>query len=276
VEENFAPIGVFDSGVGGLTVLNALRHVLPEETLFYLGDTARVPYGNRSAETVCQYALQASRFLIEKDVKALVIACNTASAYALERLKEKYSIPVIGVIDSVAHRAAKISQTQEVAVLGTRGTIRSESYVKALQKEKASIKIHARACPLLVPLAEEGWSDKSVSEEIIYQYLKDLKNTDVDTLILGCTHYPLLKGLIQKVAEGLLGRSLFVLDSGPPAAEALKTLLRTKGLLVSQGSQAACPRGKTHIHVTDYPEGFEETAKRFFDAAGAVFTHVDL
>ncbi len=185
-------IGIFDSGVGGLTVLKEIVRVLPQEDTIYLGDTARVPYGTKSPETVTRYSQQITSFLVSRDIKLLVVACNTASAFSLDALKERFPIPIVGVIEPGSRRAAAVTRTGKVGVIGTEGTIRSSAYAKAIKRMNPEIEVITRACPLFVPLAEEGWVDNEVARLTARIYLQGLKEEGVDTLVLGCTHYPLL------------------------------------------------------------------------------------
>lgn len=211
------PLGVFDSGVGGLTVLRSLRARLPEESIVYLGDTARVPYGTKSAGVVTRYAQLNAAFLTSLDVKLLVVACNTASAVALPALRSSLNIPVVGVIEPGAQAAAAATRTGVVGVLGTPGTIRSGAYQRALAAERPGLTVHARACPLFVPLAEEGWLSGDVPRLIARSYLESLLGKGMDTVVLGCTHYPLLRGVLQEV----LGADVALVDSGDATAEAV-------------------------------------------------------
>ncbi|MEO1273662.1 MAG: glutamate racemase, partial [Myxococcota bacterium] len=226
-----APIGIFDSGVGGLTVARRVADRLPAESLLYLGDTARVPYGNKSSETVQRYSINVTRHLRRLGAKALVIACNTASAHALELLADTYApVPVIGVIAPVAQQAARTTQTGAVGVIGTRGTISSGAYTRALHRHDPQIEVHALPCPLFVPLAEEGWTEGSIPTEVARTYLAPLAHTPIDTLILGCTHYPLLAPIIRQVVHELTGREVHVLDSAAATSDMLADTLDDLGL----------------------------------------------
>lgn len=210
-------IGIFDSGVGGLTVYKAIRNAFPEENLIYFGDTARVPYGPKSPNTIIEYSLQNSRFLIQQGIKILVVACNTSSAVAIPRLQELTSIPIIGVITPGAEQAARATVNNRIGVIGTEGTVRSNAYTQAIHKLIPDAKVFAKACPLFVPLVEEGWQDHPVTLQVAQEYLSDLINQDIDTLVMGCTHYPLLSRIIQKV----MGPKVTLVDS----AEAITTYL---------------------------------------------------
>lgn len=210
------PIGVFDSGIGGLTVLRELLKSFPDEHFIYLGDTARLPYGSKSADTVRKYTEQNMNFLKNRDVKAIVVACNTASTQVFET--EYFGLPVYNVIDPGAELAARLTENNRVAVIATRATVKSESYTKKIHSHKNAIEVFSAACPLFVPLAEEGWHDDPITNLIAYRYLQGLKANDVDTVVLGCTHYPLLKIAIQKV----FGNHVKLIDSGEAIAQLLE------------------------------------------------------
>ena len=195
-----APIGVFDSGVGGLTVVREIMRNLPNERIVYFGDTARVPYGSKSQENVIRFSKQIIHFLQTQGVKAIVIACNTASALALDAVETDLDIPIIGVIKPGAHMAAKATHNKRVGVIGTESTIRSRTYDRFIQQQDPEIVVFGKACPLFVPLVEEGWLKDSVTEEVARRYLSELLRKDIDTLVLGCTHYPLIRSLVGKIA----------------------------------------------------------------------------
>ena len=218
---NPRPIGVFDSGIGGLTVVKALRDRLPNETILYLGDTARVPYGPKSPETVRRYALELAQMLMQKNAKALVVACNTVSSVALPLLTRKFSVPVIGVIEPGARAALQATRNRHVGVIGTRATIRSGAYEKALRATDNNVRVSSRACPLLVPLIEEGLLDDDVTDQVIVRYLEPLLADGIDTLVLGCTHYPLLSAAIARV----LGGEIALVDSAQNCAIAVQEIL---------------------------------------------------
>lgn len=266
-----APIGVFDSGVGGLTVMRSVVDALPQEHLVYLGDTARVPYGNRAAETVRRYAINATRLLIERGVKALVVACNTATAHAMPTLREHFDLPVIGVVDPVARRAIEATEVQALGVLGTRGTVRSDSYPRAIRRLGSEATVHQVPSPLLVPLAEEGWTKGSVVQEVARHYLTELVGTGVDTLILGCTHYPILRETLQTVAVDLLGEHITLLDSGEATAARLQDVLARGGLARPDAGQAP-----HEFLLTDLSPAFVDTAERFFGDRPERLVHVDI
>ena len=215
------PIGIFDSGVGGLTVYKTIRQYFPEEDLIYFGDTARVPYGPKSPNTIVEYSKQNARFLLQQGIKTLVVACNTSSAYALDYLRELTGIPIIGVIEPGAERAAVQTANKRIGVIGTEATIRSNAYTIAVQKLVPDAIVFSKACPLLVPIVEEGWQGESVARDIVSHYLSYFEDTEIDTLILGCTHYPLLNRVIQEV----VGNEVTLVDSAESIALYLKRLL---------------------------------------------------
>lgn len=252
--QNNCAIGVFDSGLGGLTVVKALRQALPHEEIIYLGDTARVPYGNKSASIVKEYALQIATFLREHAVKMIVVACNTASATALSTLRAQFPIPIVDVIHPGVKAALRRTRNGHVGVIGTLATIRSGAYTKALKKSPATVRVVSQACPLFVPLAEEGWLEGSVPEAVAKHYLKPFQTDSIDTLILGCTHYPLLKPIIQRV----LGPTPVLIDSAEAVAEEVVSTLK-KGDL---GTTHSHP-GNLHCFVTDFPLHFQSIVRRF-------------
>lgn len=235
------PIGVFDSGVGGLTVVRALLGKLPHEEIVYLGDTARVPYGSRSPQTVTRYSLNAARFLLGRGVKMVVVACNTASAAALPQLEEALDVPVLGAVGPGAQAAAARSRRRVIGVIGTLGTVRSGAYERALRAIDNDLKVVSAACPLFVPLVEEGWTDASdeVAEGVARRYLTPLlgEAPDLDTLVLGCTHYPLLLPLLSRVTASLWGREVALVDSASAMAEATAHMLGRAGLLRTDGDR---------------------------------------
>jgi glutamate racemase len=247
-------IGIFDSGVGGLTVLKEIVRVLPQEDTVYLGDTARVPYGTKSPETVTRYARQIAAFLVGRDIKLLVVACNTASAVALETLQAELSIPVVGVIEPGARRAVAVSTSGRVGVIGTEGTIRSSAYAKAIKRLNPDIEVVTQACPLFVPLVEEGWTDNEVARLTARTYLAPLQQQGVDTLVLGCTHYPLLKEMIGEV----MGPDVSLVDSAAETARTVATILAEQQL-----QRPETEKGNHHFFVTDIPAGFIRVGNRF-------------
>jgi len=242
-------IGIFDSGVGGLTVYKAIRKAFPEEDLIYFGDTARVPYGPKSPNTVIEYSIQNSRFLLQQGIKILVVACNTSSAVAIPALKQLTGIPIIGVIDPGAEQAARRSVNKRIGVIGTEGTVRSGAYTTALEKLIPEAEVFSVACPLFVPLVEEGWQDHLVAQKIAEEYLEPLKDKEIDTLVLGCTHYPLLHTTIQKV----MGDDVQLVDSAEAIASYLSRLLPED----NDGLE-----GKDSFFVSDNENKFAQIAKR--------------
>lgn len=247
-------IGIFDSGVGGLTVLKAIIKALPQEDTIYLGDTARVPYGTKSPETVTRYSRQITSFLLSREIKLLVVACNTASAVSLDALKKNFPIPIVGVIEPGARRAAAATRTGRVGVIGTEGTIRSSAYAKAIKRINPGIEVITRACPLFVPLAEEGWVDNEVARLTAATYLDGLREDGVDTLVLGCTHYPLLKSIIAET----MGEGVTLVDSAEETASTVAEILSKKQLL-----RPAAEKGNHHYFVTDVPARFIKVGNRF-------------
>ena len=250
---NLMPIGVFDSGIGGLTVLKELFRVLPKEGTLYLGDTARVPYGIRSADTVTRYSFENTAFLVAKGIKLLVVACNTVSAVSLGAIKERLSIPVIGVIGPGARAAAKATRNGKVGVIGTEATISSGAYTRSIKAADNSIEVYGLPCPLFVPLVEEGLTDDEITFMIAQRYLKDMKGRGIDTLVLGCTHYPLLKGIIGRV----MGDSTVLIDS---AVETVREVEEVMGRHDSRGDSETSSRA---FYVTDGPEKFRRVGERF-------------
>ena len=251
---NTSPIGVFDSGIGGLTVLSEIKRLLPNENFVYLGDTARVPYGTKSSKTVITYSQINSRFLLSKGIKLLVVACNTASAVALPGLRWDLEIPIIGVIEPGARKAVSSTKTGIVGVIGTPSTIRSDAYTRAVENISPDIEVVSKACPLFVPLAEEGWTDGEIAELAAKSYLGPLKESGIDVLILGCTHYPLLKRTIQKV----IGDGVKLIDSAEETAIEIKRILSEKKTQNSNSSQT-----QQDFYLTDISESFINMAGRF-------------
>lgn len=253
---NNEPIGVFDSGIGGLTVVKEIMKVLPDENIVYFGDTARVPYGNKSPETVTKFAFQNARFLMSKNVKAIVIACNTASALALNEVQKNVSIPVLGVISSGAKAAVKKTRNGRIGIIGTEGTILSKAYDRAINAINKDAVIEGYACPLFVPLVEEGWAGTKVSYMVAEQYLAPLKNKAVDTLVMGCTHYPLLK----KVVGDIMGDKVSLVNPAEETAIALKKVLESNNL------QNVCSQKPEYkYYVSDNPKKFCKVANNFLD-----------
>jgi glutamate racemase len=251
---NRSPIGIFDSGIGGLTVARALFEQLPGESTVYFGDTARVPYGPKSPETVRRYSLEILRWLMEQRVKAVVIACNTSTAHALETLQAESPVPVIGVIEPGATAAASVGGERPIGVIGTAGTIASNAYAKAIHRVRPGAKVEQRACPLFVPLVEEGWFEHPAGDLIAREYLAPLTAAGVGALVLGCTHYPLLKPLLQRV----MGPGVRLIDSGEETARVVASAIRERGLEAPKGTPA------THRFVVSDDEGrFRQVGARF-------------
>ena len=255
-------IGVFDSGVGGLTVFKRIAERLPHESLVYLGDTARVPYGTKSAETVVRYATSCAQLLYDEGVKLLVVACNTASAYSLDALRDTFPIPILGVIVPGAQRSLEVSRNKRIGVIGTKGTIASGAYQAAIQNMDESAVVFTRPCPLLVPLAEEGWLEGSVPEMVAREYLAPLLEREIDTLVLGCTHYPLLKSVIQSVT----GPHVQLVDSADATAIGVEKTLVAMEMHNCVGDNA------WKFLVTDSPSGFVGVGERFL---GRAVSHVE-
>jgi len=266
-----AAIGVFDSGVGGLTVVRSLAERLPKEEIVYLGDTARVPYGSKSAETVARYSRNAARFLVGEGVKMIVIACNTASAFALDVLRAELALPVLGAVEPGARAAVAATKTGRVGVIGTLGTVRSGSYARAIAAVDARVHVTAHACPLLVPLAEEGWLDDEVATAVARRYLTALaaEAPDIDVLVLGCTHYPLLRPLLERVAADVFGHVVTLVDSAQSMATVAHDELARLDLLRDDGA------GAMRCYVTDDAR-IDEVGHRFLGRHLGDIIRVDL
>ncbi len=249
-----APIGIFDSGLGGLTVTRAIRSKMPNESLLYFGDTARVPYGNKSQTLVQEYALGIAQFLVDRGAKYLVVACNTASALALDYLKKSIDVPVMGVIEPGVDAALEITRNNRVGVIGTVATIRSGAYEKKLLEKHPDVQVVSQPCPLFVPLVEEGWLMEPVTRMVAEKYLSEITLAELDTLILGCTHYPLLKPLLQSIVDG----KTTLVDSAETVANRLALELQDLDLLSSTQEP-----GTLDVFVTDFPARFESVAERF-------------
>jgi glutamate racemase len=249
------PIGIFDSGIGGLTVARQIHRVLPNEDLIYLGDTARVPYGTKSPSTVVRFACEDSQFLLQQNVKAVVVACNTCSAWALPILEKKFQVPIFGVITPGVLAALEKTKTQRIGIIGTNATIRSKAYSSGIIARCDTAKVFARACPLLVPLVEEGWMNHPVTQAVLREYLTPMLKQKVDTLILGCTHYPLLKSAIRKI----VGRRVALVDSAESCARYVRESLERKRLLNPNSKRT----GTIQPFVTDETDRIAEAAKRF-------------
>lgn len=260
------PIGLFDSGIGGLTVMQELMSCLPHEQLIYFGDTARIPYGNKSQETVIRYAIENTIILLEKQIKLLVIACNTATALALDKLSGLFKIPIIGVVRPGAEKAAAVSKNGRIAILGTRGTIQSGVYQAAILEKLPQSILFPIACPLFVPLVEEQWLDQPSAEMIVREYLSPLKGCGIDTALLGCTHYPLLRGLIQRE----LGDEVAIVDSASTCVEHVKSLLQERRLLSSRQQHPS------QYFVSDDPAKFQDLARTLFGLSIETVHRVDV
>ena len=257
-----APIGVFDSGLGGLTVMKELMRQLPNEDIVYYGDTARVPYGTKSRESIIRFSVENARVLLKHKVKMIVVACNSSSSFALKTLRGKFSVPVVGVIRPGAQKASALTRNQRIGVIATTATIASGEYVKAVRRYNRNARVFPKACPLFVPLAEEGWMAKPVSLAIAREYIGPLKKAGIDTLILGCTHYPLLKNIIQKAA----GKGTVLVDSAREVAQEVKGLLAHYAL-IRTGKRKPFHK----FIVSDRPQEFKRIARNFL---GRELTHI--
>ncbi|MBP5616899.1 MAG: glutamate racemase [Elusimicrobiaceae bacterium] len=246
------PIGVFDSGIGGLTILKSLRRALPHERLIYFGDTANVPYGGKSKQAVTHLSMAVARFLESRDVKLIVVACNTASAQALGSLRKQLNVPVMGVIEPGAQCAVQSTRNHKIAVLGTQGTVESKAYLKAIQKRAPQTDVFQKACPLFVPLAEEGFANKPAAELIAREYLSPVQKSGADTVILGCTHYPILKDLIARI----MGPQVHLVDSADTLAQAVKLFLQEHHLAATTG------KGGLKLYSSDAPKKFTASAQK--------------
>jgi len=252
-DKNSYSLGIFDSGLGGLTVLKELCSMLPDENIVYLGDTARVPYGIRSPATVTRYSFECIRFLLQQEIKLLVVACNTVSSISLPEIQKNLEIPVVGVIEPGAKAAAEATKNKKIGVIGTEATIRSKAYSKAIEGISKEIQVYEHACPLFVPLAEEGWTEDIIAFLIADKYLASVKDKGVDTLVLGCTHYPLLKNVIQKAMGDVV-----LIDSAVETSKVVRDVLLKNGL----GRQSVSPP-KRKYYVTDSPEKFRTLGEKF-------------
>jgi len=273
-----APLGVFDSGLGGLTVAAALRRALPSERIIYLGDTARVPYGTRSAETVVRYARGCAKLLLDRGVKALIIACNTVSAVAVDILRAELDLPVLGVVEPGARAAVEAlnhsGRRGPIGVLGTAGTVASGAYPRAVSQLSTRLEVVAQAAPLLVPLVEEGWLSGDVPRLAVRRYVEPLVLAQVDVIVLGCTHYPLLKPVISEVAAELSGRAIPVVDSAEATAAAVLAWINDEKVTPAP---SAPPRGsELELLVTDLPKSFASMAEQMLGGSAPHVTQVDL
>jgi glutamate racemase len=263
VQSSNRPIGIFDSGIGGLTVLKEIIENLPHENTIYLGDTARVPYGIRSPETVIKYSFENTKFLCTRNIKLLIIACNTASSISLDAIKNSISIPVIGVIAPGARAAVKATRNKRVGIIGTDATIMSNAYTHVIKALDERIEVYGLPCPLFVPLVEEGWTEGNIATLVARKYLKNIKKKDIDTLVLGCTHYPLLKTVISKV----MGRSIRLIDSAVETSQEIKTTLERLTIIRKEKARPA-----RKFYVTDAPEKFLKLGERFL---GKKIEHIE-
>lgn len=262
-----APIGIFDSGIGGLTVLKEVIGQLPRESTLYLGDTARVPYGIRSPETVTRYSFENTRFLFRKGIKLLVVACNTVSSVSLEAIRDTVTIPVVGVIEPGAKAAVAATRNRRVGVIGTAATIRSGAYTRAIGKIDGSVEVFGLSCPLFVPLVEEGWTDGTIVRLTAERYLAQLQREGIDTLVLGCTHYPLLKAVLAEV----MGKGVRLIDSAIETAREIRGILEAAGL---GRQEAGAPLRE--FFVTDSPDKFLEVGERFLGTKMASISKIEL
>jgi glutamate racemase len=260
-------IGVFDSGIGGLTVVQAIARRLPHENITYFGDTARVPYGSKSAEVVREYAFEDARFLMQQGVKLIVVACNTVSAIAIDDLRAHFDVPIIGMIQPGAAAAFKQSRTGRIGVIGTLATVGSASYARELRKIDSSLNVASQACPLFVPLAEEGWGNHPVSRMVAEEYLAPLRKERIDVLILGCTHYPILRPVIQAA----IGKDVTLIDSGEAAAMDVEILLEEQAMLNDVRESP-----NYTFFVSDVPQKFKSLGEIFLQRPDLKVTRIHL
>lgn len=270
------PIGIFDSGVGGLTVYRALHERLPNERFVYLGDTARVPYGTKSLATVERYAVENSRFLEAHGIKLLVVACNTASALALPAIRKAVQVPVIGVIEPGSRAAVEVARGKNIGIIATEATVNSGAYSKAISALGASGEVIERACPLFVALSEEGWANTDVARLVAKDYLSDFNKTSIAALVLGCTHYPILKDVISET----VGSEITLIDSGAATAADVESLLETSALTHDEPlglyqERRLCD-DLDHFYVTDAAERFAKVAERFLGSAPSILEAVEI
>jgi len=254
MSSNNSPIGVFDSGLGGLTVVKELIRQLPREHIVYYGDTARVPYGTKSKESIIRFSHENTQILLKRNVKMVVVACNTSASYALAILRKYFHLPIVGVIDPGARKAAEVTRNKKVGVIATPATVNSRSYAQAIARYDRAITVSSQACPLFVPLVEEGWLRKPVTTAVAREYLRPLRRSGIDTLVLGCTHYPLLKNVLK----GVMGARVTLVDSATEVAAEVKRILQDRHLLRTSGGRAR----RTFL-ISDRPQQFEKTAREF-------------
>ena len=251
---NNNPIGVFDSGLGGLTVFKQVICELPHEDVIYFGDTARVPYGTKSKEAIIRFSIENVEELLRHHVKAVVIACNSSTSYALDILQKQFDIPIIGVIEPGVKKAVTATKNGRIGIIATMATVNSGKYQEQILAKNKSLKVFAQACPLFVPLVEEGWMNKAVTKDIAQEYLKPLQTKKIDTLILGCTHYPLLKPVLSRV----MGREVHLIDSAKEVAIETRRVLSSKNLLREKKVKA-----KYDFLISDRPQAFKDIAQKF-------------
>ncbi len=257
---NKQAIGIFDSGMGGLTVVKEVIANLPNENIIYFGDTARVPYGPKSKETVIRFSIENILFLLRHNVKLIIVACNTASSVALADIEKNFKVPIMGVIEPGVKEAVRISRNKRIGIIGTKTTIKSRAYEHQIKKLNSKIKVFSQACPLFVPLVEEGWLKTKITKEIVADYLLPLKNKNIDTIVLGCTHYPLLKPVIQEV----FGLKVKLIDSARQVANEAKQILANQGLLTSA---KANKQKNISFYVSDEPDNFAKQGEKFLGFA---------
>jgi glutamate racemase len=268
-----SPLGVFDSGVGGLTVVRALRQLLPHESLIYLGDTARVPYGSKSPDTIRRFALEDTQFLIQQGVKAVVVACNTATAHALDTLRATFRVPIFGVLEPGIEATLAAPNCQRVGIIGTEGTIKSHAYQHHLALRRPDLQIHARATPLLVPFIEQGWTDHPALKLVLKEYLQPMLLRQIDTLLLGCTHYPLLIPQLQT----LVGDRVRLIDSATTCATHVRDHLAAQNLLAPPpAADSASAPPSLVLHLTDLSEQAEDQAHNFLGIPLTAIHHATL
>ncbi|MEO0097994.1 MAG: glutamate racemase [candidate division WOR-3 bacterium] len=264
--ESSRPIGVFDSGIGGLTIVKEIRKILPKEDILYFGDTARLPYGSKSPELIRRYALEDAHFLYERKVKIIVVACHSASSWALSEIRNSFPVPVVGVLEPGAKAALSVSRRKKIGVIGTKATISSGAYERALKERDKDVEIIAKATPLLVPLVEEDFISHPVSKIVCREYLKVFLTEKVDALLLGCTHYPLLRSVIREVLKG----KVKVIDAGKETAKEVKRIIEERGIKKSSG------RGKLKIYLSDITPEFEKIAQIFLGEKPEVILRASL
>ena len=259
-------IGVFDSGLGGLTVVRELQSLMPGESLIYFGDIARLPYGSKSKENIIGFSHQIMRFLLKHEVKAVIIACGTASSNALEEMRESYDIPIMGVVEPGAEDAAETTRTGRIGITGTEATIRSGTYDRLLKAVDPSFQIYSKACPLFVPLVEEGWFDDGITRQVIHRYLADLSENEVDTLVLGCTHYPLLRELIQEE----MGSGITLINPSYSVAKKMQTYLK------AQDMESPEQEGTYEFYVSDSTDKFRAFGQQVLNVEELPVTKINI